>query len=58
MAGLPRPTKQPGLAGFGPRELGSYLYFCIRPDRVQAWLEVNEPKGRELMRDGRWTNAN
>jgi nitroimidazol reductase NimA-like FMN-containing flavoprotein (pyridoxamine 5'-phosphate oxidase superfamily) len=44
--------------GFDPRELSSYLYFRIRPDRVQAWREVNELKGRELMRDGRWIVAN
>jgi nitroimidazol reductase NimA-like FMN-containing flavoprotein (pyridoxamine 5'-phosphate oxidase superfamily) len=43
--------------GFDPRELSSYLYFRIRPERVQAWREVNELKGRELMRDGRWTIA-
>ena len=23
-------------------------------DRIQAWREVNELPGRELMRDGRW----
>jgi hypothetical protein len=45
-------------AGFDPRELKSYLYFRISPDRVQAWREVNELRGRELMRDGRWTIAN
>jgi hypothetical protein len=44
--------------GFDPRELTSYLYFRIRPDRVQAWREVNELRGRELMRNGRWTIAN
>jgi Pyridoxamine 5'-phosphate oxidase len=43
--------------GFDPRELSAYLYFRIRPDRVQAWREVNELKDRELMRDGRWTTA-
>jgi hypothetical protein len=44
--------------GFDPRELSSYLYFRIRPNRVQGWREVNELKGRELMRDGRWIVAN
>ena len=44
--------------GFDPRELSSYLYFRIRPHRVQAWREVNELNGRELMRDGRWIVAN
>ena len=41
--------------GFDPRGLaGRYLYFRIRPRRIQAWREVNELAGRELMRDGEW----
>ena len=41
--------------GFDPRELtDSYAYFHIRPRRVQAWREVNELAGRDLMRDGDW----
>jgi hypothetical protein len=40
--------------GFDPRELTGYLYFRIRPRRVQAWREVNELAGRELMRNGHW----
>jgi hypothetical protein len=40
--------------GFDPRELTGYLYFRIRPRRVQAWREANELAGRELMRDGHW----
>jgi hypothetical protein len=31
-----------------------YAYFRITPRRIQAWREVNELAGRELMRDGRW----
>ncbi len=31
-----------------------YAYFRITPQRVQAWREVNELPGRDLMRDGRW----
>jgi Pyridoxamine 5'-phosphate oxidase len=42
-------------AGFDPRALAtSYRWFRISPRRVQAWREVNELPGRELMRDGRW----
>ena len=41
--------------GFDPRELTGYLYFRIRPERIQAWREANELAGRELMRDGQWT---
>lgn len=41
--------------GFDPRQLRStYYYFEIHPQRLQAWREVNELEGRELMRDGRW----
>src|SRR5262245_65653059 len=40
--------------GFDPRQLTGYLYFRIRPQRIQAWREANELAGRELMRDGQW----
>ena len=41
--------------GFDPRQLKTaYLYFRIRPQRVQAWREANELEGRDLMRAGRW----
>jgi hypothetical protein len=41
--------------GFDPRGLTTpYLYFRVRPQRVQAWREANELEGRELMRGGRW----
>jgi nitroimidazol reductase NimA-like FMN-containing flavoprotein (pyridoxamine 5'-phosphate oxidase superfamily) len=35
-------------------ETGDYTFFRISPRRIQAWREVNELPGRELMRDGRW----
>ena len=42
-------------AGFDPRAArGSYHYFRVRPRAIQAWREVNELAGRDLMRDGRW----
>jgi hypothetical protein len=31
-----------------------HAYFRITPLLIQAWREVNELKGRDLMRDGRW----
>jgi nitroimidazol reductase NimA-like FMN-containing flavoprotein (pyridoxamine 5'-phosphate oxidase superfamily) len=41
--------------GFDPRRLATtYLYFRVRPQRLQAWREENELEGRELMRGGRW----
>ncbi|MFL6077659.1 MAG: VOC family protein [Mycobacteriales bacterium] len=41
-------------AGFDPRESPGYLYFRVRPQRLQAWREANELTGRDLMRDGEW----
>jgi hypothetical protein len=44
--------------GFDPRRLATpYLYFRVRPQRVQAWREADELTGRELMRDGQWLVA-
>ncbi|MFJ7073937.1 pyridoxamine 5'-phosphate oxidase family protein [Streptomyces sp. NPDC098781] len=44
--------------GFDPRRLSTpYLYFRVRPTRVQAWREADELDGRELMRDGEWLVA-
>ena len=40
--------------GFDPRELDGYAYFHIRPLRLQAWREVNELAGRDLIRGGSW----
>jgi hypothetical protein len=41
--------------GFDPRRLTSpYLYFRVRPQRLQAWREANELEDRELMRGGQW----
>jgi len=40
--------------GFDPRELTGYAYFRIRPQRLQAWREVNELAGRDIIRDGDW----
>ncbi len=40
--------------GFDPRELSGYAYFRIRPQRLQAWREVNELTGRDLIRGGDW----
>ena len=41
-------------ADWDPRGSAGYLFLVLRPVRVQAWREVNEIPGRELMRDGRW----
>ncbi len=41
--------------GFDPRaESTPYRWFRVSPRRAQAWREVDELPGRELMRDGRW----
>jgi nitroimidazol reductase NimA-like FMN-containing flavoprotein (pyridoxamine 5'-phosphate oxidase superfamily) len=41
--------------GFDPTALTTpYRWFRVVPRRIQAWREVDELPGRELMRDGRW----
>ncbi|GAA1822973.1 pyridoxamine 5'-phosphate oxidase family protein [Microlunatus capsulatus] len=41
--------------GFDPRTSGpGYRWFRVTPRRVQAWREVDELAGRDLMREGRW----
>jgi hypothetical protein len=40
--------------GFDPRQLTGYSYFRVHPQRLQAWREANELKGRELMGGGQW----
>ncbi len=41
--------------GFDPRASGpSYRWFMVLPRAVQAWREVDEMVGRDLMHDGRW----
>lgn len=41
--------------GFDPRGLTTrYLYFHLKPHRVQAWREENELEGRTLMRSTNW----
>jgi hypothetical protein len=38
-----------------PRESGDRMRFLVlRPQRIQAWREVNELPGRTLMRHGAW----
>ncbi len=42
-------------ADWDPRKSGDgYLYLVLQPQRIQAWREANEIRGRLLMRDGRW----
>jgi hypothetical protein len=41
--------------GWDPRSLTApHTYFRLVPVRVQAWREINEVRGRTLMRHGRW----
>jgi hypothetical protein len=38
-----------------PRTAGAgYVFAILRPERIEAWREENELKGRLLMRDGVW----
>ncbi|MEV8438216.1 pyridoxamine 5'-phosphate oxidase family protein [Actinosynnema sp. NPDC051121] len=41
-------------SGFDPRTLRDYPYFRIRPELIQAWREVDEMTGRDLMTGGEW----
>jgi hypothetical protein len=42
-------------ADWDPRTAGdTYRFLVLRPERIQAWREVNELRGRALMRDGTW----
>jgi hypothetical protein len=36
------------------KERNRHSFFRVTPVRIQAWREVNELKGREIMTDGRW----
>lgn len=40
--------------GFNPSALKNYPYFRVEPISIQAWREVDEIAGRDLMRDGEW----
>jgi hypothetical protein len=43
-------------ADWDPRRAGGdFVYLLLRPERVQAWREVNEIAGRTIMRGGTWT---
>lgn len=42
-------------ADWDPRGSSGYVFLVLRPERVQAWREVDEMTGRTLMRDGTWT---
>ena len=41
-------------ADWDPRTSPGYVFMVLRPLRLQAWREVNEIRGRTLMRDGSW----
>jgi hypothetical protein len=42
-------------AGFDPREsTGRMRWYRVRPRSMQAWREVEELAGRQLMQDGGW----
>jgi hypothetical protein len=40
---------------FDPRTLAEeYVYLRVTPQRLQAWREVGELRGRHIMRGGDW----
>jgi hypothetical protein len=42
------------LFGVTVRVRSRVRFLVLRPQRVQAWREVDELPGRTLMRDGAW----
>jgi hypothetical protein len=41
--------------GWDPREVGpGWVYFSLRPSRIQAYRGYGELEGREVMRGSRW----
>ena len=41
-------------ADWDPRRGTGYVFIVLRPMRVQAWREVNEIAGRDVMLEGHW----
>jgi hypothetical protein len=42
-------------ADWDPRAAnGEYVFLLLRPERIQAWREVDEIAGRTIMRAGAW----
>jgi pyridoxamine 5'-phosphate oxidase-like protein len=42
-------------ADWDPRSArGEFVFLLLRPERIQAWREVNEIAGRTIMRSGAW----
>jgi len=41
-------------ADWDPRTSAGYVFFVLRPERVQAWREADEIPDRTLMRAGAW----
>jgi hypothetical protein len=44
-------------ADWDPGASAGYVFFVLRPVRMQAWREANEIAGRTLMRDGTWRHS-
>jgi len=42
-------------ADWDPRGSTGYVFLVLRPERLQAWREVDEIPDRTLMRGGSWT---
>jgi hypothetical protein len=37
-----------------PRNSKGYEFYCLAPNHVESWRELNEHSDRELMREGKW----
>ncbi|HSS60320.1 MAG TPA: pyridoxamine 5'-phosphate oxidase family protein [Candidatus Limnocylindrales bacterium] len=40
--------------GWDPREMGGWMFFRLRPTRIQAFRGYDEIKGRDVMLRSRW----
>lgn len=58
VAGAPRELgdRFAAQADWDPRTAGGYIYIVLRPQRIQAWRNVDEDAGRTIMRDGTWVD--
>jgi hypothetical protein len=44
-------------SGYDPRTEPETAYLRVTPERIQAWRNVAELKGRTIMRGGRWADG-
>ena len=43
-----------GVMGWDPREMAGWMFFWLRPTRIQAFRGYDEIEGRDVMVDSSW----